>query len=225
MLTSSEMRRAEQAAIDGGTVTGAELMERAGGGVVRAMLDRWPGWDGVAARPCDGQIVLILCGPGNNGGDGYVIARLLAEAGADVRVLALGDPARLPPDAARAHGLWPGEVGAFGTAGIAAVADDARRVGQGHLVIVEALFGIGQRAPLDDVTDVVMDALDDMATRGPVPWVVSVDLPTGYDADSGAALARRPLPSDLTVTFHQPKPIHGMPHFLDGELVVHDIGL
>jgi len=226
MLTSSEMRAAEAAAIEAGRVTGAELMERAGAGVVRAMQERWPGWDGLSPRPWAGQVVLVLCGPGNNGGDGYVIARLLAEAGADVRVLGLGDAARLPPDAARARKLWPGAVGSFDRAGMIAAAEAAGRTGQAWLVVVDALFGIGQRGPLDAVTEEVGALVDHLVqARGPVPWFVAVDLPTGYDADSGAALAERPLPADLTVTFHQPKPIHGMPQFLEGELVVHDIGI
>lgn len=220
LLTATQMRAIEQAAIEGGEVTGLDLMERAGRGVVEAVFEAWPALAQGAFR------ALVLCGPGNNGGDGYVIARLLAEAGADVRVLGLGDAARLPPDAARARKLWPGAVGSFDRAGMIAAAEAAGRTGQAWLVVVDALFGIGQRGPLDAVTEEVGALVDHLVqARGPVPWFVAVDLPTGYDADSGAALAERPLPADLTVTFHQPKPIHGMPQFLEGELVVHDIGI
>lgn len=226
MLTSEEMREAEARAIAGGGVTGSELMERAGEGVVTAMMDRWPGWDGLDPAPCKGQVVLVLCGPGNNGGDGYVIARRLRDAGAMCHVLAFGDTDRLPPDAARAHALWQGDVAQFDREQMIRAADRAARAGQDWLVVVDALFGIGQRAPLDAVTEKVGAFLDHIIGEGTLrPWFVAVDLPTGYDADSGAALARRPLPANLTVTFHQPKPIHGLPHFLDGELVVHDIGI
>lgn len=226
MLTSSQMRETEKRAIESGRVTGAALMERAGAGVVAAMIDHWPGADGIDPTPCAGQHVLVLCGLGNNGGDGYVVARLLAERGARCHVLALGDPGRLPPDAARTRALWTGPVGTCDAAAMIEVAKTAVQDGQAVLVIVDALFGIGQRAPLDAVTGPVWQALDHMLSgAGPAPHVVAVDLPTGYDADTGAALAARPLPADLTVTFHAPKPIHGMPHFLDGELVVADIGL
>ncbi|WP_338101521.1 NAD(P)H-hydrate epimerase [Pseudooceanicola onchidii] len=226
MLTSQEMRDAEARAIDSGSVTGTELMERAGAGVVQALMDRWPGWDGISPSPCAGQLVLVLCGPGNNGGDGYVVARLLAEAGADVRVLAYGDPAALSGDALRARRLWGGTVQMLDASGLVAVAEQAVSRGQDWLVVIDALFGIGQRAPLDPVTEPVGDLVDHMlGGAGPTPFFVAIDLPTGYDADTGATLCRRPLSSDLTVTFHQPKPIHGMPHFLDTELVVVDIGL
>lgn len=226
MLTSSEMRAVERAAINSGAVSGYQLMERAGQCVVAAMKDRWPGWNGSAPAPGTGEIVLVLCGPGNNGGDGYVVARLLAEAGCLPSVVALGDPGRRPADAAQARDLWTGPAVPFGADAMIAVADRAGQAGQEALVIVDALFGIGQRAPLDDVCDAVGDLVDHMmGGRGPTPFFVAVDLPTGYDADTGAALARRPVPADLTVTFHEPKPIHGMPHFLDGDLVVADIGL
>ncbi|WP_375172796.1 NAD(P)H-hydrate epimerase [Pseudooceanicola sp.] len=225
MLTSSQMRDLEARAIASGEVSGAELMERAGAGVVAAMLDRWPGWDGVSKAPWAGQLVAVLAGPGNNGGDGYVITRLLAEAGAEPRVFAMGEADRLPPDAARARNLWSGPVVAFEDAEVKALADEVADRGQGCLVVVDALFGIGQRAPLDEVTGRVWRLFDRLAGLNVRLWVVAVDLPTGYDADSGEALAARPLPADLTVTFHQPKPIHGMPQFLDRELVVHDIGI
>jgi len=226
MLTISEMRAAEQAAMDSVRVTGIELMERAGAGVVQAMAERWPGSDGISSAPWADQIVLILCGPGNNGGDGYVVARLLAEGGADVRVLALGDPAALKGDAATAFATWSGATGPFSRDAMCTVADDAVAQGQAWLVIVDALFGIGQRAPLDEVTLPVTALIDHMmGGTGPAPFMVAVDLPTGYDADTGEGLAQRPLYADLTVTFHAPKPIHGMPHFLDTELVIVDIGI
>ncbi|WP_407493561.1 NAD(P)H-hydrate epimerase [Pseudooceanicola sp. MF1-13] len=226
MLTISQMRAAEAEAINSGRVTGFELMERAGAGVVAAMAERWPGSDGITAAPYAGQIVLVLCGPGNNGGDGYVVARRLAEGGADVRVLALGDPAELKGDARLAFDAWQGATGPFTRNAMCAIADEAVARGQDWLVIVDALFGIGQRGPLDKVTDPVGALIDHMmGGAGLAPFTVAVDLPTGYDADTGEALARRPLWADLTVTFHAPKPVHGMPHFLDTELVIVDIGL
>ena len=83
-----------------GDVTGLELMERAGRGVVEAAFDEWPE---LAAAP---YRALILCGPGNNGGDGFVIARLLSESGWDVETFLYGRPDALPPDARRNYERW-----------------------------------------------------------------------------------------------------------------------
>ena len=100
LLTAAQMRRVEHAAIEGGTVTGLELMERAGRGVVEAAYEEWPDF---AAAP---QRALVLCGPGNNGGDGFVVARLLRGAGWQVEVFLFGDADKLPPDAKANHDRW-----------------------------------------------------------------------------------------------------------------------
>jgi hydroxyethylthiazole kinase-like uncharacterized protein yjeF len=92
-LTAAQMRAIEQAAIESGRVTGLELMERAGRGVVQAILAEWP--ELATSR----REALVLCGPGNNGGDGFVVARLLSERGWEVEVFLYGDPEKLPPDA------------------------------------------------------------------------------------------------------------------------------
>ena len=94
VLTAAQMKAIEAAAIASGEVTGLELMERAGAGVVAAVLEEWPE---MALTP---QRAVVLCGPGNNGGDGFVVARLLRERGWEVEVFLYGDPSRLPPDAA-----------------------------------------------------------------------------------------------------------------------------
>lgn len=106
IITSSEMRVLEAAAISSGSVTGLDLMERAGIGVVDALID----WRGdIPGR------VLVLCGPGNNGGDGFVIARHLRQRGSAVDVMLPGDESRLPPDAATNLRRWReiGEVQPF----------------------------------------------------------------------------------------------------------------
>lgn len=87
LLTAAQMRAIEQAAIDSGAVTGLELMERAGQGVVEAIFDEWP----ALRRVGETHRAVVLCGPGNNGGDGFVVARLLKESGWEVEVLLYGD--------------------------------------------------------------------------------------------------------------------------------------
>ena len=98
LLTTGEMYVADAATINGGTA-GAVLMENAGRAIVKAILDRW------SARP-----VLILCGPGNNGGDGFVVARLLSQAGWTVRLGLLGDVKSVRGDAAKMLAQWKGKI-------------------------------------------------------------------------------------------------------------------
>lgn len=216
ILTAAQMRATERAAIESGKTTGAALMERAGTGAVAAILQHWPV---LAQAP---QSAVILCGPGNNGGDGFVVARLLRAQGWDVAVFLSGDPARLPPDAAINHARWleMGPIAPLDRAGLLRAV--AAFAAAGHWIVVDALFGIGQRAPLDDLLSPV-HAMIEGAARA--PFVVAIDIPTGYDADTGAALARRPMSADLIVTFHARKPIHSMPHMADAACVVVDIGL
>src|SRR6056297_4046783 len=100
ILTAAQMRAIEQAAIESGTVTGLELMERAGRGVVEAVFEEWPD---LAKAP---QNAVVLCGPGNNGGDGFVVARLLRDRGWQVTLFLYGDADRLPPDASACCREW-----------------------------------------------------------------------------------------------------------------------
>ena len=100
LLTSEQMRVAEQAAMASGDVTGLEMMERAGRGVVEGVFERCPE---LAMAP---HRAVILCGPGNNGGDGFVIARLLTENGWYVDTFLYGRPDALPPDARKNYERW-----------------------------------------------------------------------------------------------------------------------
>jgi hydroxyethylthiazole kinase-like uncharacterized protein yjeF len=174
ILTSAAMRAAEAACAAAGTPL-SELMERAGAAVA----------DG-AWRMAAGAPILILCGPGNNGGDGYVAARLLRERGAAVRVAALAPPAT---DLARAaREAWAGEVEAI---------DD-------HLspapVVVDALFGVGLTRPLADDLARRLHGLADKR-------ILAVDVPSGVDAD-GHHDWEPPLPAHVTVALGALKPAH-----------------
>lgn len=194
-----------------GRVTGLDLMERAGAGVVAAVAEVWPE---AAQVP-----VVVLCGPGNNGGDGFVIARLMAAAGRRVAVYLYGDPDRLPPDAAANARRWIAMSGSI--AGMAAAHD---AVMQG-CVIVDALFGIGLRRGLPPELVALAGVIEAAREKG--GRVVAVDVPSGLCTDSGRVIGARAITADLTVTFHAEKRGHrlSMGPELCGSLRVVDIGL
>ncbi|MDM7930436.1 NAD(P)H-hydrate dehydratase [Tabrizicola sp.] len=221
LLTAAQMRAIEQAAIASGEVTGLELMERAGRGVVEAIFEEWPELRATSHR------AVVLCGPGNNGGDGFVVARLLKEWGWEVEVFLYGDPERLPPDARANYERWVGmgEVIPFDTEKGAedAVFLIAQAVDQ---VLIDALFGIGLSRPLEGAIATLLRSLDDKLDES-VGRYVAVDTPSGLCADSGRSLGKWPRRADLTVTFHRPKPGHMLadgPYFC-GRVAVCDIGL
>ncbi len=184
-VTAAEMRRLEAKAMGRGRVTGAALMERAGQGAAAALL-RW------CPRP--GRAV-ALCGPGNNGGDGYVVARALAAAGWDMGVFALGEDAAAGPDAAAMRALWA----AGHPVGPIAAAPGALR---GADLVVDALFGIGLARPLPEVLRPVFEAIPAEAVRA------ALDVPSGIDTDSGDVLGDLAFPATHVVTFHAEKPCH-----------------
>lgn len=215
-LTSAQMRAIERAAIESGAVTGLDLMERAGAEVAAAILAQWP--DLASAGPR----VVVLCGPGNNGGDGFVVARLLAGMGWPVRVFLLGDPSRLPADARANLDRWR----ALGP--VAPLTAEALANGLAVDLCIDALFGIGLTRPVaPEVVSMLADFSVDFLC---LALVVAVDIPSGLCADSGRVLgdseglpgALRP---DLTVTFHRAKHGHAMAPDLCGTVVVADIGL
>lgn len=194
ILTAARMRAAEEAAAAGGTSV-EMLMERAGASLAEAAL-RFAG-------PLD---ALVLCGPGNNGGDGYVAARHLAGRGLPVRVAAVAEPATSVARWARSG--WPGEVEPLETARPAPL-------------LIDCLFGTGLKHGLETA---VAEDLSALARSAQV--TVACDLPSGVEADGGACLS--PVPTfDLTVTFGALKPAHRlMPAMaLMGRVVSADIGI
>lgn len=164
--------------------------------------------DRAAAMVAPGARVLVLAGPGNNGGDGFVAARLLASRGHAVQVVAL-DPRRMRADAARAREAWTGPV----------IAPDAPWP---HAdLLLDALFGIGLARAVEGPAATMIER----ANRHGAP-ILAVDLPSGVDADSGAVRAPA-IRAKATVTFHTAKPGHWLlPGRLHcGALTVADIGL
>lgn len=228
LLTSAEMRAIEQAAIESGRVTGLELMERAGRGVVEAAFEEWPDLAQTSHR------AVVLCGPGNNGGDGFVVARLLKDWGWQVEVFLYGNPDKLPTDAKVNHDRWTtmGEVRSLTDAAMEGYAGHPR----GPQLAVDALFGTGLRRPFLDLARVQMELNDWQAAskNGQVPRVVAVDLPSGLCADSGRYLGLEgenpfdtSIMANLTVTFHRAKLGHVLADgpAACGKLVIKDIGL
>ncbi|MEO0990831.1 MAG: NAD(P)H-hydrate epimerase [Pseudomonadota bacterium] len=226
LLTAAQMRAIEQAAIESGEVTGLELMERAGRGVVEAILEEWPEYAKAPRR------AVVLCGPGNNGGDGFVVARLLKEQHWDVAVLLYGDAEKLPPDAKANYERWS----ALGPTGNLTY-EEFHQARSGD-VFVDAIFGTGLTRPvagdLKDLLSKIAGGSGDYKRYH--PRLVAVDLPSGLCSDSGRVLGgppdddpfSSPCPfARLTVTFDSPKIGHylgrGPAHC--GRLVIKDIGL
>ncbi|MEL7151733.1 MAG: NAD(P)H-hydrate epimerase [Pseudomonadota bacterium] len=182
LLTAAQMRAIEQAAIESGEVTGLELMERAGRGVVEAIFEEWPELQQTSHR------AVVLCGPGNNGGDGFVVARLLKEWGWEVEVFLYGDPDKLPPDARVNYERWTvlGEV-----------KPHSEECSEFPAVTIDALVGTGLRRPVDDpnIWEMLWQA-DDISDRNwdqkTPPYSVAIDVASGLDADSGQILGLPP---------------------------------
>jgi hydroxyethylthiazole kinase-like uncharacterized protein yjeF len=187
------MAQVDEAA-QGFGVAGYTLMENAGRAVARAIQARF--------RPCR---TVVLCGPGNNGGDGYVVARLLAQDGWPVNTAGLAAP-RIGTDAARAFARWHGLNVAFSEQ----EADRAE-------LVIDAVFGAGLSRDVDGSVSTVLRA----ARR-----LVAVDVPSGLDGTIGVARGFAP-PATMTVTFFRLKPGHLLLPGRDlcGETVLADIGM
>lgn len=198
LLSCAEMTKADAAAIAGG-IPGVDLMEAAGRAVADAVTAHH------VRRP-----VVILCGPGNNGGDGFVAARHLQARRWPVTVGLLGERAALKGDAAWAAQSWAG-----------AVAPLSPGLLDGAPLVVDALFGAGLSRPIDGIAGQLIDRIN----REELP-TVAVDVPSGLHGDSGAIMGCAPM-AQQTVTFFRAKPGHYSVEGLKrcGALQVVDIGI
>jgi ADP-dependent NAD(P)H-hydrate dehydratase / NAD(P)H-hydrate epimerase len=197
VLNVAQMNAADRLTMAAGT-PGSLLMQRAGEAVARELVRRW------TPRP-----VSVLCGPGNNGGDGFVVAFQLAQSGWTVRVALLGDINSLRGDAQHHAERWTGSVEPL----TPHVVDDAE-------LVVDSLFGSGLSRRLDSqVTDTLS-----CATRRGIP-IIAVDVPSGVMGDSGEDLGA--AAAVCTVTFARKKPGHLLlpGRTLCGDIVVADIGI
>jgi ADP-dependent NAD(P)H-hydrate dehydratase / NAD(P)H-hydrate epimerase len=199
LLDNAEMAQADRLAMAAGAA-GIDLMERAGRAVA----------DAVASRYAAGGQVTVVAGPGNNGGDGFVAARILAERRYSVRVALLGDVSRLRGDAALAAQRWSGSVAAVDPGALA-----------GADIVIDALFGAGLDRPVEGTARGLIEAMN--AHGAPI---IAVDLPSGINGTSGALMGAA-VTASQTVTFFRKKPGHlllpGRLHC--GAVSVADIGI
>jgi ADP-dependent NAD(P)H-hydrate dehydratase / NAD(P)H-hydrate epimerase len=198
LLDNAETAQADRLTIAGGTA-GIDLMERAGSAVAEV----------VAARHAAGSRVVVVAGPGNNGGDGFVAARILAERGYRVTVMLVGAIARLKGDAALAAKAWPG--GVTEDPGFLANAD----------VLVDGLFGAGLDRPVEGATRALIETMNALAKP-----IVAVDLPSGINGSSGAIMGVA-IKAAQTITFFRKKPGHLLlpGRLYCGAVSVADIGI
>ncbi|HUT42154.1 MAG TPA: NAD(P)H-hydrate dehydratase [Gammaproteobacteria bacterium] len=182
LYRAAQMRELDRLAIEAAGIPGYTLMNRAAGAAWAALRSRWP----------QARTLVVLCGAGNNGGDGYVLARLARADGRSVRVLQLGDAERIRGDALTARVAWL-EAGGSVEPFAAAVLADAD-------LIVDALLGTGFAGRLDAHWIRVIDAVNAAA----VP-VMAMDIPSGLHADTGH-VADTAVRAQLTVTFIGHKP-------------------
>lgn len=190
IVTADQMRALEQRTITEVPVPSLVLMERAGAGVVTHLEGRY--------GPLAGKSIAIVCGKGNNGGDGLVVARLLRRKKARVQVLLLAAPAELSRDAKTMHQRFQRVAGPSAVRRPTGPDEIRRRLASSE-IIVDAIVGTGLSTP---ITGLYLDAILAMNAAG--RRTVAVDLPSGLHADTGHALGAA-VEADLTVTFGLPK--------------------
>lgn len=211
LLNVGQSYKADLSAATAG-IPGLSLMESAGAAIAHAIEMRW-----------EKRAVLVLAGPGNNGGDGFVVARVLKKAGWPVTVCLLGEKDSLKGDAATNAKRWRAKVQPLEVAldTLAALGD------MESLLVVDALFGAGLSKPLSGAAKSLAEILNIQRGEGRAPAVVSVDIPSGVNGDTGGLAPGVAFCADLTVTFCRLKPGHLlMPGRAQcGEVVVADIGI
>ncbi len=213
ILNASEMQRIDRLTTERYGVPSLTLMENAGQGVVDFLARRY--------SPLENHRIAIVCGRGNNGGDGLVVARLLRQRLLKPRVLLLADPSELRGDAA----VNLKRLEASGPPEIVATAEAWREVYptlEGATLLVDALLGTGLTRPLEGF---LREVVRDLNRLRPSPEVVAVDLPSGLSADTGSVIGEC-IRAAASVTFTAPKVAHVLPPASEhvGDFVVHEIG-
>ena len=204
VYTGAESRAFDRRAMDDFGIPGIRLMHRAGRAAFSRLTEHWP----------DARRLTVVCGAGNNAGDGYVIAGLAADAGLDVQLVPVGDPNKLQGDALTA--------GRYAACRLSPLEQCAANWRVGGDVAVDALLGTGVKG---EVRAPVCDAIERInAADKPV---LAVDVPSGIDVESGGLLITHPVCADLTVTFVAPKLglLTGAAVDYAGEVAFDDLGL
>jgi len=213
ILTAAQMQEIDRLTTERYGVPSLMLMENAGRGIVEFIAQRFP--------PLEGRKIVILCGRGNNGGDGLVVARLLRNRGLEPRVLLLADPGKLSGDAAANYA----RLAKIATPEVAPDAASWQRI-KGSLqdcsLLIDALLGTGLTKPLGGF---LLSVVQDFPAVFPQARIVAVDLPTGIFADSGELIGESAR-ADASVTFTAPKVAHVFPPACErvGDWVVKPIG-
>jgi len=213
VVTAAEMQRLDRLTTERFGVPSLSLMENAGRAVVQFLEERF--------GPLNARKITILCGRGNNGGDGLVVARSLREKNIEPRVVLFSNPGNVKGDAAEnLKRLSAG--GAPDVAADAAAWERLKPQLAGTTLLVDALLGTGLSKPLEGF---LLSVVLDINAAFPGATVVAVDLPTGISADTGDLIGES-VRADATVTFTAPKMAHVFPPACErvGEWVVRDIG-
>jgi ADP-dependent NAD(P)H-hydrate dehydratase / NAD(P)H-hydrate epimerase len=215
ILSAAEMQACDRATTERFGIPSIDLMRSAARAVADFVHLQFP----------HAQRVTILCGRGNNGGDGLMTARLLAQSGREVAVILLGDPDALKGDAAQALSELQPELTSV-TTHIVHQAGDLHAL-DGLLacdLIVDAVLGTGFQPPMRGLA---LDALAWLRSATSLPPILAIDLPSGWNADSTEATAENAFPADAVITFTAPKPAHvfgALTHSIRQPIVVAPIG-
>jgi len=188
VFTAAEMRALDARAIRDLGIPGPRLMEAAGSGAAD-LIARWH-------APIRGKSIVAVCGKGNNGGDGFVVARRLQTRGAKVRVLLVGRRADVRGDAAAALARWRGRTEQIATE---ADVDALARALDGAAVVVDALLGTGGTGPARGPVAAAIEAIDRAGQAG-AP-IISLDLPSGLGGDDGAVSGAMIERNDVCATW------------------------
>jgi len=212
ILTREQVRRVDQLAVHQYGMTGLVLMENAGRGAAAIIKEKY----------CSSSSVLICCGPGNNGGDGCVIARHLHNAGWTVRVMVTGDQSKMSPDMLSNYRI----IESMGLTPMIATDSDAQQamintIDKDELVI-DALLGTGFQGQVRSPLSELIEAMND----SPKQSLIAIDIPSGLECDAGIP-TNATIKADRTITFVAPKVGFSSPEaasFL-GQVEVVDIGV
>ena len=213
-LSAAEMRKVDRLTTELHGVPSLTLMENAGRSVAEFIARRFP--------HLERRRIVVLCGKGNNGGDGFVVARKLREVGSAPAVYLFASPEELRGDAAVNYKRWVDSGGNLKVADVGEGLAAAKAAVGDASIIVDALLGTGARGPVEGLLHTVIEAVNH---RRPEQAVVAVDIPSGAQADSGE-LSGVAVEADHTVTFTAPKigMLSGRTNQCCGALVVRDIG-